>query len=191
MDITRADVRTAMGKYGTDKLGFHGYDQMYANVFARIAQCDRLLEIGVRRGRSIAAWKELLPNAEIVGLDIAQRDDLLDEAKTATLIYGDSRQTSVKDQVTGSFDLIIDDGDHRPDSQWATFLNFEGKWSRAYIIEDIINLDNEKKMRKRLESKGYKVYTTYKSIAENLTMQISGVITPVTFYSMVVFPKSA
>ncbi len=191
MNITRAQVRTAMGKYGTDKLGFHGYDQMYANVFARVPKCDKLLEIGVKRGRSVAAWKELMPQAQIFGLDIEQRDDMVDGLDDVTIVYGDSRTAEGSGLFSDVFDIIIDDGDHRPDSQWATFLSFEGKWSQVYIIEDIINLDNEKKLRKRLESKGYKIYTTYKSVAEGAEMQIQGVMTPVTFYSMVVFPKAA
>ena len=190
MEITRAQIRQAMRKHGTDKLDLHGYDQMYTNLFSNIDKVEKLLEIGVLKGKSLATWLELFPEAEVVGVDIREYDGVIDAAKAAKVIIADSARSSIKETVGTGFDVIIDDGDHRPDWQTQTFLNLQGCWTKAYVIEDVIGIDHEKTLRRRLASLGYNDVHTYESKVQNFPMRMSGVITKVTFYGMVVYPKS-
>ena len=190
MEITRSQIRQAMRTHGTDKLELHGYDQMYTTLFNKLDSVDKLLEIGVYKGKSLATWLDLFPNAEIVGVDIRERDDVVDAAKAASIIIADSARSSIKETVGTGFDVIIDDGDHRPDWQTQTFINLQGCWTKAYVIEDVIGLDHEKTLRRRLASLGYTDVHTFESKIQNFPMRMSGVIKNVTFYAMVVYPKS-
>lgn len=164
----------------------HGYHKCYADVFRDFIP-TKMLEIGVFEGRSLAAWKELFPEASIHGLDNFSRDvSIVDAAKDMTIIRGDSRDKAfVKNTMPTDYDVIIDDGDHRVDSQWATFLNFKDSWSHCYIIEDIINEDSELTLRRRLKSIGIKNITTYRSRFRG-NIQIQGKVVDSAFFAMAI-----
>jgi len=79
-----ADLDPLARLHGTDKSSYvHGYTRLYETHFAsRRPTVRRLLEIGVggitsRRGyetteggQSLRMWRDYLPNAEIIGIDI-------------------------------------------------------------------------------------------------------------------------
>lgn len=174
-------------KHKTDKGPWrHGYSQCYAEVFKDFMP-TKMLEIGVFEGRSLAAWKEIFPEASIHGLDDFSRNvEIVDAAKDMTIIRGNSCDKAfVKDTMPTDYDIIIDDGDHRVDSQWATFLNFKDSWSHCYVIEDVINEDSELILRRRLKSVGIRNITTYRSRFRG-DIQIHGKIVNSAFFAMVI-----
>jgi predicted O-methyltransferase YrrM len=121
-------------RHGCDK-GSHGYH----TVYEKLPEPQRLLEVGVFRGASIAAWLEYYPNAEIHCVDTFQRiaPEQIPALRFSRVhwTHGDSRSVD----LDGKFDLIIDDGCHRADFQLDTFhnlfplLNLGG----VYYIEDV------------------------------------------------------
>jgi hypothetical protein len=187
--MDKKDIAIAFDKYGTDKGFQHGYNQMYADVINKIPAVTRILEVGVKKGRSIAAWLDLFPNADIVGGDIDLLDSILPETKKATLIEGDSTKASFATAVGTGFDLIIDDGDHGVDVQWGTFLNLKEAWNHAYVIEDVMGTEAAKTLRRRLKSEGYQNIVVYSSKLHNATLETKNGPITFAFYAIVVYPK--
>jgi len=155
--------------------------------------CERMLEIGFGAGRSALAWRDLLPSTELTFLEKAPYEGMLEEAKSMNIIVGDSARASVVTALFADshpFDIIIDDGDHRPDYQFQTFLNFEPKWKQAYVIEDIIGAENEALLRRRLKARGYRNIRSYTSKLKDGKLRMNGVMhTNVPFFGMVIFPN--
>lgn len=193
MNITKEQLREAFDRHGTDKGGLqHDYALMYNEVFGLLSKCDRMLEIGFGAGRSGLAWRDLLPDTELTLLDKVRYDGTLEEAKSLNLWIGDSARASIVSSLFAEchpFDLIIDDGDHRPDYQFQTFINFEPWFKSVYVIEDIIGIENEKLLRRRLNAHGYANLRTYSSKHKNGRIRMNGKMTDVSFYAMVVFAK--
>jgi hypothetical protein len=111
-------------KYKSDKnLGLgptgegHCYGPAYDQIFDSFNRNDKLniLEIGVQKGGSLVAWKEYFQNASIYGIDI--EDQILDEYRRNDFNYliedikSDEAKAWLKDKT---FDIIIDDGSHKP-----------------------------------------------------------------------------
>lgn len=96
----------------------------------------RVLEIGVQHGGSLKIWKDMFPEAEIVGVDILEECKQYEEDRIKVFI-GD--QTDVKFlESLGEFDIIIDDGGHTMTQQQVSM-----KWllpqvteGGIYVIED-------------------------------------------------------
>lgn len=183
-------IGEVFNKYKTDKGPWrHGYNQCYSDVFKNFTPSS-LLEIGVFEGRSLAAWRELFPTTIIHGIDDFSRNvELIEEVRDMHIMRGDSRRKSFVDTIETVYDVIIDDGDHRPDSQWETFLNFQHLWKSHYVIEDVINEDKEKILRRRLtmnaEKYGIKKVTSYRSAFKGV-VQINGEQVLSSFFAMVV-----
>lgn len=130
-------------KYGTDKLE-HGYIPFYEKHLPKDPK--RILEIGVKEGKSLAMWAEFFPNAEVHGLDLYAepnidevRSWLLAEDKpfnNICLHQGNQCDWLLLEQLRKfEFDVIIDDGSHNSRDQLMTFFGlFNGK---HYFIEDI------------------------------------------------------
>jgi hypothetical protein len=135
-------------KYGTDKLN-HGYIPFYEKYLPKNPK--RILEIGVKEGRSIAMWAEYFPDAEIHGLDLfiefeeiqvneylcSQVEKLpLDRAVHIQLHKGNQCDWLMLEELRKyDFDIIIDDGSHNARDQMMTFFGlFNGK---HYFIEDL------------------------------------------------------
>lgn len=183
-------IRDCFNKYATDKGSrLHNYEFMYGEVFDHVGPITKMLEVGVKRGQSLAVWRELFPSAEIVGVDIKSRDDMVSGFEGATVHIANSMSADVLPLIGEGYDVIIDDGDHRPDAQWGTFLNLQDAWTTAYVIEDVIGIENEKILRRRLKSKGFTNIVTYSSKLEKASMQIKGVETEFAFYAMVIYKQ--
>jgi len=161
--MDKATIASAFTQYGTDKgPRRHNYQGAYASMFNNWTP-DSLLEIGVWEGASLAAWKHLFPDATINGIEV-KNYPLMEAATNIPVFRGNSTNKEFIDSVvTMQYDIIIDDGDHRPDVMWKTFLNLEDKWAKYYVIEDVCLEENEKVLRRRLNSKGYRNIRTYTS----------------------------
>ena len=135
----------------TDKGTTHSYIDQYHKLLSQYrGRKIRVLEIGVQGGISLLMWKRYFPDASVVGVDI---DISLVQEKVLThtndpnsgiaLIKSDAVSKNILSDLDGSFDIIIDDGSHRPNDQIKTFnllkdrLNVGG----IYVIEDVQSIE--------------------------------------------------
>lgn len=93
----------------------------YLRSYARLLDPRRLeklriLELGVSSGASLLIWREYLPNATIVGLDIAAPPDRILGLDRIHFIRGSQDDPTILEKaaaiVGGGFDLIVDDASH-------------------------------------------------------------------------------
>lgn len=123
-------------KYPTDK---PKYADFYQRHFEGLNP-SILLEIGVLKGGSHRAWKELFPNTRVVGIEI---DSSITESNKDIEIYtGDQTDRLFLNHVIdtiGHPDIIIDDGGH---TRLQQILSLTYLWPHLvsgglYIIEDL------------------------------------------------------
>jgi cephalosporin hydroxylase len=143
-------------KYKTDKGTAHSYIDSYDELLAQYQNKQiNFLEIGCLAGESLRMFNDYFENAEIYGIDNwsystnfdgtnVDLADLCEKFKTKypeiqliTCNSTDPYDVSLK--IKNTFDVIIDDGDHTLDGQFATFANFIPKLNAGgiYIIEDV------------------------------------------------------
>jgi trans-aconitate methyltransferase len=128
-------------KYKTDKFSGermgHSYAQFYQDVLSsRTKKPLRLLEIGVKDGESIRLWSELLPEAQIVGIDVQLKTTaLINQRNNVVLIQADAYQSL----PLQPFDIIIDDGPHTFISQMKAIELYIPKMKPlgVFVIEDV------------------------------------------------------
>lgn len=136
-------------EYGTDKAADHWYTPHYHRRFAELRGAPvRLLEIGIggyddaeSGGESLRMWRDYFPaGSTIVGLDIVAKDAAV--APGCVIEVGDQSDPRVLHhlgETYGPFDVIVDDGSHRPDDvmqSWVILWEYLvlGGW---YCIEDL------------------------------------------------------
>ncbi len=130
-----------LNHYHSDKFYWHRYIAEYERYFKDFYP-KNILEYGVLRGESIRYLHDRFPDADILGVD---KDDvtLYDLPRASNIRYLKINQDD-RDNLKGLnhdklFDLIIDDGSHRPDHQANCLI--EGMYSLShngiYIVEDI------------------------------------------------------
>jgi predicted transcriptional regulator len=103
----------------------------------------RVLELGVSSGASLLIWRDYLPNATIVGLDIDPMPDVLRGKDRIIFIQASQDDVSALERAVslagGLFDLIIDDASH---IGYLTKRSFTHLFRHAlslggtYVIED-------------------------------------------------------
>ena len=147
--MSAQDLISIGTKHGSDKWIGHFYAEPYAAHLSNLRDSKlTLLEIGVggygdpsMGGHSLRAWKEYLPNSQIIGLDYFDKSPLQeDRIRIYTGSQADpvSIASIVLDYPDG-FDVVIDDGSHRNEHVISTFYMLwqfikPGGW---YIIEDL------------------------------------------------------
>ena len=184
--MDRKTIGEVFNKYKTDKGPWrHGYNYCYSKVFEDFTPTT-MLEIGIFEGRSLAAWRELFPHADIHGLDNFKREEkMVYTPENVKIITGDSRDTPFVKSLPYTYDIIIDDGNHHPNVQWQTFLNFSDKWTKYYVIEDVCNENNEEQLRRRLKAFGIKNITTFRSRFRG-NVRINGEMVNCSFFAVVI-----
>lgn len=157
-------------KYGTDKgtegpsdqWSAHNYTDVYEPYFEKLRSAPiNLLEIGLgvhgenwptriahgrnpQGGASLKTWYDYFPNAAIYGADINAAPHLdNDRIKTFVFDQGNVQQLQAFANSINSiqFDIIVEDGSHRPDHQQIT-LGFFFKMLKSgglYIVEDLMD----------------------------------------------------
>lgn len=118
------------------------YKDAYQEEFSRVSKpVAKILEIGVAGGGSLEMWKEMYPDAQVVGLDIDPRCKGMEKYGCAVEI-GDQTDRGFLRKVVerhAPFSIIVDDGGHWPFMQRIAFqelwpgLAFGG----CYCIEDL------------------------------------------------------
>lgn len=152
------DLDQLMNKYGSDKTR-NGYVPMYHSFLKHLRSTPiQLLEVGIGTmipgapssmvgyslpgyapGGSLRAWRDYFPQGEIVGVDIQQDTQFVEERIQTFLADSSSKEQLDSVLGTRTFDVIIDDGLHYDETQMITLENL---WSRVrpggyYIIEDV------------------------------------------------------
>ena len=160
----------------SDKASKHKYHTVYGPEFEHLReQPINVLEVGVFRGESLAAWLDYFPNATIYGIDIFTRVepaaiDVLNDERVKWLKADSTKPTvqSMIDVAWGDieFDIIIDDGLHTPEGNALTFSNLWPyvKDTGAYYVEDVwpIDIMDAKQMNNRWFKQFPDTYTKQK-----------------------------
>jgi hypothetical protein len=115
-------------KYGTDKQEVqHNYMIMYEKELCSL-KVNSLLEIGLGKGSSIKMWMEYFPKAQVYCIENFGRENndvwghFKGDIKGLNLISGDSSIEKTWRDIPHNLDVIVEDGDHNPEMQLATFL---------------------------------------------------------------------
>lgn len=129
-------------KYGTDKCVPHNYTPLYYRLLRdRVERVKKVLEVGIGRGaRSLKMWEEFFPNAQIFGVD-TDRPASLNHGRVKSFRLDQTNRDEMQKlgRKFGKFDVIVEDGDHKPSSQIAAmhsllpFLTDDG----LYFLEDV------------------------------------------------------
>lgn len=119
--------------YQTDKLE-HGYIPFYQQHLPD--KPKKILEIGVKEGRSIQMWLKYFPDAIVHGLDLFKEFPVPFQHERVVWHQGNQCDWELLEQLRKEdFDVIIDDGSHNARDQMMTFFGlFNGK---KYFIEDL------------------------------------------------------
>ncbi|MBS6032991.1 MAG: glycosyltransferase [Pantoea sp.] len=121
------------------------YLETYHNILSgKKKNLKSLLEIGVQNGGSLEIWSKYFQNAEnIVGCDINPDCARLEYAnKSIKVVIGNSSTPEIKnkiEEISPSFDLIIDDGSHNSSDIIKSFLLYFPLLEQdgIYIVEDL------------------------------------------------------
>lgn len=136
---------------GTDKESNHHYGDAYDSLFGDSHQRSReqvkmVMEVGVADGSCLQAWKEVFPNATIVGMDIHPSDRA--NGERIEFYIGDQRnqkdcEYAARDRL---FDMIVEDATHKTGD---TLLTLFWLWpfvksGGVYVIEEFENATSVK-----------------------------------------------
>jgi hypothetical protein len=133
---------------GTDKGDYKSYvKEFYETEFSKRRHLkNRLLEIGVRSGASVALWANYFSNINIIGVDIVEVGSPVGPVKeyidypSVKFYAKDAYDEDVANSFDGEFSILIDDGPHSLSSQIRFLELYLPKLSKdgVLIIEDIL-----------------------------------------------------
>ena len=145
----------SLGKHinGTDKESNHHYGDAYARIIEDTFaprhgvdtarnQVNLMMEVGVADGSCLLAWREVFPNALIVGMDIHHSDKA--HGERIEFYLGNQRIKGDCDSVAAGrqFDMIVEDATHQLDDTLRTLLYL---WPYVrpggiYVVEEFENI---------------------------------------------------
>ena len=134
----------------TDNNTAHAYGPFYDSLFQPFLNSEiNLLELGVQHGGSVLTFANVLPKAEIFGIDIDLSENRFfsqcEDTKRIKLFKMNLYKDEIPSELSKTnFDIIIDDADHRPETQIEAFNRFYPllKNNGIYIIEDLIGMES-------------------------------------------------
>ena len=147
------NLEQLFNKYGCDKSKRHKYHTVYERHFESIRNNSiNILEVGVFKGSSTAAFHEYFPNANLYGIDIFTRVDIksisIHKEERVQFIHADSTKPNIGDILNDTFedikfDIIIDDACHTPEANMLTFRHLKPFLISGgmYFIEDVWPLE--------------------------------------------------
>lgn len=97
---------------GTDKQSNHNYGDAYEELFPDRSAVKLMMEVGVADGSCLRAWKEIFPNATVVGMDIHPSDKAIGSRIEFYLGDMGSLRDCRRAAQGRQFDLIVEDGTH-------------------------------------------------------------------------------
>lgn len=125
----------------------HYLDIYHKHFQEYVGKKVKLLEIGVFNGGSLDMWRHYFgPECEITGVDINPECKRF-ESEDKKIIIGDQSSKEFWEKFNeenGGFDIIIDDGSHRPEHQKISAECLIPKMNPGgvYLCEDILESDN-------------------------------------------------
>jgi hypothetical protein len=120
-------------KHGTDKSIYHNFMYFYEKHIDP-ATVSRFLEIGIFNGASLRSWREWFPDTTIVeGWDINMPTPI---PGCDLRIVDQLNVQQMLDNVTGTYDIILDDGGHTARMMQTSFATLF-PLTHMYIIEDL------------------------------------------------------
>ena len=138
-------IKTVAPEFDTDK-NSHGYIEFYQMKMRD--EVSKLLEIGAFQGESLRMWQAIFPNAEIHTIenfaDELAAPERIRAMEFVTLHEGSQSDISFLATIKDEFDVIIDDGDHRPAAQIQAFRHLFANnlaLKGQYFIEDVYSND--------------------------------------------------
>ena len=144
MSLAPVSLPYVLARFGSDKQkpGEHSYGETYQRLFRRLRYRRlKILEIGVRSGASLSAWRAYFPRAVTVGFDIDDKRSLA-AGRTTRVYQGDQGAVADLSRLCAAeapFDIVIDDGSHQSWHQLLSFLELfpHVKDGGIYVIEDV------------------------------------------------------
>lgn len=137
-------------RHGSDKWNHHWYAEHYDRAFRHLKDAPvKMLEIGVggyefpnRGGNGLRMWAEYFCNKGVVyGLDLHNKSGVTVPANAIIMQGSQSDENVLKHlmEVSGGFDIVVDDGSHNVADQIFSFEYLFPKLPpRAiYCIEDV------------------------------------------------------
>jgi SAM-dependent methyltransferase len=138
-----------------------GHEEVYGCLDFDRSKIGAVLEIGIGSndpkmpssmgrngvpGASLLLWRELFPNAQVIGADFDKKI-LMNAERISSFFVDSTNSKSIEDMLgaisqtleVNDFDLIIDDGLHTPEANLRNFrvLNESLRPGGFYVIEDI------------------------------------------------------
>jgi len=134
MPYTKKTLHELAYMYGTDKLQ-HGYIPFYEQYLPKNPK--KILEIGVKEGRSVRMWMNYFPEAEIHGLDLFKEFPVPFHDERVKFWEGDQTNQYILEQLRREkFDVVIEDASHDCRKHWITLFSLIDTCSQ-YYIEDL------------------------------------------------------
>lgn len=150
-------------KFQTDKYNLGYLDNFYQGFFDKnYENIHTILEIGVKRGGSLALWNEYFKDCEIHGVDINGPIKVPGTKTHKANAYDKNFTDRFQNEY---FDLVIDDGPHTYQS-WIDLIDLyydKIKVDGYLVIEDVIlpqrdmgcSIDKIKELIQYAENKGF------------------------------------
>lgn len=154
-------LKELCAKYKTgdfpDKDSTHSYIDVYEEILAPYRHTAKnILEIGLMSGESLRMWTEYF-SGNVYGIDcdlqpiggLADLRPIIAEGKHKIHIADATKPFEAKLLFHGiEFDVIVEDAGHQPEQQIAIYEVYKNYIAEGgiYIIEDIQNLDADRKM---------------------------------------------
>jgi hypothetical protein len=143
----KTELEKACVIYWALKYHQHFYTNVYEPVLSQIKdQTFSLLEIGIAQGASLKAFRDYLPNVNVIGLD-NYPESFIKENRIDSFIGDSSSEETVQNILNinnqNKFRIIIDDGNHDPNFQFETFKKFWPTLEKngIYFIEDVYGIE--------------------------------------------------
>jgi hypothetical protein len=133
-------------KTKTDKAFWHKYTEIYADYFKEVSTQKtnpKILEFGIFKGDSIRTYLEYFKDPSIYAVDWLPIQDSWPTATNVTYYQTNQSHreeiTKTLAKINQNFDLVIEDGGHRPDQQYFSLLETLKylKPGSIYILEDL------------------------------------------------------
>jgi demethylmacrocin O-methyltransferase len=132
----------AFKKYNTDKFGYHTYSSVYASLFDKLEDVKDILEMGIHLGASLRAWRDIFPNAKVVGLENNTQRFFTEERITSFYVdqaIDETFENFINFIEGRQFEFIVDDGSHLLRETHNTFVHLLPllKVDGWFVVEDI------------------------------------------------------
>ncbi len=145
--LSDLDLNLSSNPRGTDRGDYKTYIRGFyeAEFSQRQSEKNRLIEIGVRSGASIALWANYFDDVKIIGVDVVDVGMEMGPVKeyidypSVDFFCDDAYSLEFAESLSGRFSILIDDGPHSLKSQLRFLELYLSKMEEGgvLIIEDV------------------------------------------------------